>query len=89
MMGSVTMYTYIVINDARRQYWVADAQYTGKINNYRDILKKQYGETKIRWFQTTAEFLHKDLEPEHYREYTRGHYSDWITEIKGDTDGNI
>lgn len=69
---------HIVLNLARKEFWIADLQYHSKIEEYVNRLKAVYGENDIQFYSTDSKHLQKDIETEEYRGFKQAHYIDWI-----------
>ena len=68
----------VVLNDARKEYWVADQKYSSKINYYINQLQTIYGEDCIRSYPTDLDHLNEDIKTDIHRGYAESHYSDWM-----------
>ena len=48
------MSIHIVLNDSRKEYWLADEQYSPRIEKDVELLRNLYGKENIHFYATTA-----------------------------------
>ena len=72
------MSIHIVLNDSRKEYWLADEQYFPRIEKDVELLRNLYGKENIRFYATTASAYKEDVITEESKGYTQAHYIDWL-----------
>lgn len=72
------MSIHIVLNDSRKEYWLADEQYSPRIEKDVELLRNLYGKENIRFYATTASEYKEDVITEENKGYIQAHYIDWL-----------
>lgn len=68
---------YIVLNHNRKEYWLAEPKYAGKIEKIKSQLSAI---AEISYYSTSIEAKDSDMATEENRGYTKAnYYNDWYT----------